>query len=175
MNVQLIYRLMLPLLLACALAGAGCDILTRAVLEQDEELPIKNEAGLQALGQQFADAVKQGDFTAAYALSSRELKARQTEEEFVSDLKNNWQLHAKGSQPQATEIVLYMPYRDEFEAWEGISKDIKYASLQGQITLTFGLKVEDEEIIEGFDIDLFVVEEGGQPKVAYLEFYDYSE
>jgi hypothetical protein len=165
----------LSLLLACLAAGSGCGQLVQTLLESDEELPVKNEAGLNTLAQSFITALDKKDYGAAYALCSKELKARQTEEAFTADLKNNWDRLAKDAKPQKTETILYMPYEDELEEWDGYPKDIKYATLQGQITVEVGMKVEDDEIVEGFDIDLFAVDEGGQPKIGYLEFYDYSE
>ena len=163
------------LCLALLVAVSGCGQLVQTLLESDEELPVKNEAGLNALAQEFIAALNKKDYAAAYALCSKELKARQTEEAFTADLKNNWDRLAKDAKPQRTETILYMPYQDELEDWDGFPKDIKYATLQGQVTIEVGMKVEDDELIEGFDIDLFAVDDGGQPKIGYLEFYDYSE
>jgi hypothetical protein len=165
----------LSLCLALLVAASGCGPIMHAILESDEELPIKNEAGLNALAQSFIAALDKKDYAAAYALCSQELKARQTEEAFTAELKNNWDRMAKDAKPQRTDITLYMPYKDELQEWDGFPKDIKYATLQGQITIEVGMKVEDDVIMEGFDIDLFAVDDGGQPKIGYLEFYDYSE
>jgi hypothetical protein len=159
---------------ALALSVCGCDMVMNAILEEEAELPVKNEAGLRALAQQFDAAVQKRDFPAAYALCSSQLKARQSEEKFVSELSNQWALHSKGARPLRMEVELWMPYRDEFEEWEGMPKDLKYASLQGQVTLMVVMKEDEEGLTEGFDIDLFVVEDGGQPKIGYIEFYPYE-
>jgi hypothetical protein len=163
------------LVLLPSLALAGCNTIVEAMLESDAELPVKNEPGLVALGTAFSDMLKAGDFAGAYGLCSSQLKTRQTEEQFVAEMKGQWQKLSGGVQPRTYDITPYMPYEDEFEEWEGMPKDIKYSALQGQITVMFATKLEDEEIVEGFDLDLFAVEEGGQLKVAYAEFYDYSE
>jgi hypothetical protein len=165
------------LVLVCLLSAAGCNGLVRVLLESDEweELPVKNEAGLQELAEQFRQAVEGGDHAAAYALTSSHVKARQTEEQFAAELKGQWERHTKGTPPLKAEVELYMPHQEELEDWDGIPSDLDYTTLQGQITLLFAREVQGEEILDGFDIDLFVVEEAGQPRIAYLEFYDYSE
>jgi hypothetical protein len=172
---------LLSLLLAGIAANPGCGTIVRAILENDEELPVKNEAGLNALAQSFIAALDKKDYAAAYALCSKELKDRQTEEAFTAELKNNWDRLAKAAKPMHTEVTLYMPYKDELEEWDGFPKDIKYATLQGQITIEVGMTeipletAGDEPIYDGFDIDLFAVDDGGQPKIGYFEFYDYDD
>jgi hypothetical protein len=65
-----------------------------------------------------------------------------------------------------------MPFEEEFDEWEGMPKDIKYSAVLGIVSMSFGLEVEDEEIVSGFDLDAVVVDEGGQPKVAYIEIHE---
>ena len=155
------------LLLLLALA-AGCSDVLRIALDDEPEVPVKNEPGLNALGTQFGQAVQKADFAAAYALCSSQLKARKTEEQFVTDLKNDWQLHSEGVRPQKIEVYAFMVLEDEFKEWEDMPKDIKYAQLAGIVTVTLGLHVEDDEVLASVATDLVVVEEGGQLKIAYV-------
>ena len=148
--------------------AAGCSDVLRIAMDDEQEVPVKNEPALTALGNQFAQAVQKGDFAAAYALCSSQLKARTSEEKFVTDLKNDWQLHAEGVRPQKIEVDPWMVPEDEFKEWEEMPKDIKYAQLAGLIHIRFGLQVEDEEIVSSILTDLVAVEEGGQLMIAYV-------
>ena len=151
---------------------AGCGDLLQAVLEDNSQPPVKNEAGLKKLGQQLGDALRKPDYAAAYSLGSAQLKSRQTEEQFTAEVKNRWQLETEGVKPLKFEIDPWMPHQDEFDEWDGMPKDIKYSQLLGIVMLSFALEVEDDEVVRSLDVDAVVVDEGGQPKVAYLEFYE---
>ena len=158
----------LHILLPLLAMAAGCSDVLRIALDNEPEVPVKNEPGLTALGTQFGQAVQKGDFAAAYALCSSQLKARTPEEKFVTDLKNDWQLHSEGVRPQKIEVQPWMVLEDEFKEWEDMPKDIKYAQVAGLVNVDFGLQVEDDEIVTSVSTDLVVVEEGGQPKIAYV-------
>jgi hypothetical protein len=160
------------LVLSAALALAGCGDVMRAVLEDDSQPPVKNEAGLKKLGQALGDALQKGDHAAAYALGAAQLKSRQTEEQFTAEVKNQWQLQTEGARPVKFEFEPWMPAEDEFDEWEGMPKNIKYKELLGIVALTFGLEVENDEILSGFGVDAVVVDEGGQPKIAYIEIHE---
>ena len=160
------------LVFSAAVALSGCGDIVRAVLEDDSQLPVKNEAGLKKLGQQLGEALQKGDHAAAYALGSSQLKGRQTEEQFTTEVKNEWQLQTEGAKPLKFEYEPWMPHEDEFNEWEGMPKDIKYKELLGIVTMTFALEVEDDEIVSGFNLDAVVVDEGGQPKIANIEIHD---
>jgi|GEM_PF-3803840 hypothetical protein len=151
---------------------AGCGDLVRVVLEGDAPLPVKNEPGIRKVGQQLGDALSKGDHAAAYTLSSAQLKSRQTEEQFTADVKNQWQLQSEGARPVKVEVEPWMPAADEFGEWDGMPKNIKYAQLLGVAQIKFVLEIENDEIVRSFHADAVVVDEGGEPKVAYLEFYE---
>jgi len=155
--------------LSLAIGLAGCGDLMRVVLEDDSQPPVKNEAGLNQLGQALGGVLQKGDYAAAYALCSAQLKSRQTEEQFTAELKNQWQLQSEGARPVKFEFEPWMPAEDEFVEWEGMPKNIKYKELLGIVSITFGLEVENEEILSGFGVDAVVVDEGGQPRIAYIE------
>jgi len=166
------YALHLSIVLLALLPLAGCGDVMRAVLEDNSQPPVKNEAGLKKLGQALGDALQKGDHAAAYAHCSAQLKSRQTEEQFTAEVKNQWQLQTDGARPVKFEFEPWMPMEAEFDEWEGMPKSIKYRELLGIVSMTFGLEVEDEEIVSGFDLDAVVVDEGGQPKVAYIEIHE---
>jgi hypothetical protein len=151
---------------------AGCGNLLETVLVDNSQPPVKNEAGLKKLGQQLGDALLKPDYAAAYALGAAQLKGRQTEEQFTAEVKNRWQLETEGARPLRFEFEPWMPHKDEFDEWEGMPKDIKYGQLLGIVMLSYALEIEDEEVVRSLDIDAVVVDEGGEPKVAYLEFYE---
>ena len=155
--------------LSLAIGLAGCGDIVRAVLEDDSQPPVKNEAGLNKLGQQLGGVLQKGDYAAAYALGAAQLKSRQTEEQFTAELKNQWQLQSEGARPVKFEFEPWMPAEDEFVEWEGMPKNIKYKELLGIVSIKFGLEVENEEILSGFGVDAVVVDEGGQPRIAYIE------
>ena len=158
--------------LSLALGLAGCGDIVRAVLENDSQPPVKNEAGLNKLGQELGGVLQKGDHAAAYALCSAQLKSRQSEEQFTAEVKNQWQLQTEGARPVKFEFEPWMPAEDEFDEWEGMPKNIKYKELLGIVSMTFGLEVEDEEIVRGFRLDAVVVDEAGQPKIAYIEIHE---
>jgi hypothetical protein len=151
---------------------AGCGDLMRVVLEGDAPLPVKNEPGVRKVGQQLGDALSKGDHTAAYALCSAQLKSRQTEEQFTAEVKNQWQLQSEGARPVKVEVEPWMPAAEEFDEWDGMPKNIKYAQLLGVAQIKFVLEIENEEIVRSFHADAVVVDEEGEPKVGYLEFYE---
>ncbi|MCI0357526.1 MAG: hypothetical protein L0211_03450 [Planctomycetaceae bacterium] len=158
-------------ILATASGLAGCDAI-RVALESDAPLPVKNEAGLLKLGKELGDVLTKGNYAAAYALCSAQLKGRQTEEQFTTDVKNEWHLQSEGARPVKFELEPWMPAEDEFEEWEGMPKDIKYSQLLGVVQMRFALEVEDDEVVRSFHAAAIVVDEGGQPKVAYIEIYE---
>ena len=112
------------------------------------------------------------DHAAAYALAAAQLKGRQTEEQFTAEVKNTWQLVTEGARPLKVEFEPWMPFEEEFDEWEGMPKDIKYGQLLGIVSLEFVLEIEDEEVVRSFRADAVVVDEGGQPKLAYLEIHE---
>ena len=160
------------LVLSSTLGMTGCGDLMRVVMEDNSQPPVKNEAGLMKIGQQLAEALQKGDHAGAYALCSSQLKGRQSEDQFTTEVRNQWQLQTEGARPQKFELDPWMPFEDEFDEWEGMPKDIKYSAVLGIVSMSFGLEVEDEEIVSGFDLDAVVVDEGGQPKVAYIEIHE---
>lgn len=160
-------------LVVLALApAAGCGQLLDAVLEDDSQPPVKNEAGLNQLGKQLGVALQKQDHAAAYALAAAQLKGRQTEEQFTAEVKNRWQLVTEGARPLKYELEPWMPHQDEFDEWEGMPRDIKYSQLLGIVALEFALEIEDEDVVRSFTADAVVVDEGGQPKLAYLEIHE---
>ena len=155
-----------------ASASAGCGDVMRAVLEDQPQLPVKNESGLKKLGQQLCEAMQKPDYAAAYALAAAQLKGRQTEEQFTAEMKNRWQLASDGARPLRFEFEPWMPDKETFDEWEGMPKDIKYSQLLGIVAMSFALEIEDEEVVRRLKADAVVVDEGGEPKVAYLEIQD---
>ncbi len=162
----------IPLVVAALVALTGCGDVLQAVLEDDSRPPVKNEAGLTKLGRLLGDALLKPDYAAAYALGAKQLTSRQTEEQFTAEVKNRWQLETEGARPLRFEFEPWMPHQDEFDEWDGMPKDIKYGQLLGIVTLSFALEIEDEEVVRSLDIDAVMVDEGGEPKVAYIEFYE---
>jgi hypothetical protein len=161
----------IPIVVALVLL-AGCGDVLQAVLEDDSQPPVKNEAGLMKLGKQFGEALQKPDYAAAYALCAAQLKSRQTEEQFTAEVKNRWQLETEGARPLRVGVEPWMPHQDEFDEWEGMPRDIKYSQLLGIVSLSFALEIEDDEVVRSLNADAVVVDEGGEPKVAYLEIYE---
>lgn len=151
---------------------AGCGQLLDTLLEDNSQPPVKNEAGLNQLGKQLGDALQKPDYAAAYAMAAAQLKGRQTEEQFTAEVKNRWQLVTEGARPLKFEFEPWMPFEDEFDEWEGMPRDIKYSQLLGIVALEFALEIEDDEVVRSFTADAVVVDEGGQPKLAYLEIHE---
>ena len=155
-----------------AVLFVGCGDLLQVVLEDDSALPVKDEAGLKKLGQQLAQALAAADYSAAYAMAARQLADRLSEEQFIAEVKNRWQLETEGGRPERFEIEPWMPAEDEFNEWEGMPKTIKYGQLAGIVQISFALELEGDEVVRSLTVDAVIVEEGGELKLAYLEFYE---
>lgn len=152
--------------------AAGCGDLLQVVLEDDSELPVKNEPALKKLGQQLAEALQAGDYPAAYSLAASQLTSRQSEEQFAAEVKNRWQLETEGARSVQFTTEPWMPAEEDFDEWEGMPRTIKYGQLMGIVHLSFALELDGEEVVRSLDVDAVIVDEGGEPKLAYLEFYE---
>ena len=152
--------------------AAGCGDLLQVVLEDDSELPVKNEPALKKLGQQLAEALQAGDYPAAYSLAASQLSSRQSEEQFAAEVKNRWQLETEGARSVQFTTEPWMPAEEDFDEWEGMPRTIKYGQLMGIVHLSFALELDGEEVVRSLDVDAVIVDEGGEPKLAYLEFYE---
>jgi len=152
--------------------AVGCGDLLQVVLEDDTELPVKNEPALKKLGQQLAEALQAGDYPAAYSLAASQLTSRQSEEQFAAEVKNRWQLETEGARSVQFTTEPWMPAEEDFDEWEGMPRTIKYGQLMGIVHLSFALELDGEEVVRSLDVDAVIVDEGGEPKLAYLEFYE---
>lgn len=150
----------------------GCGDLLQVVLEDDTELPVKNEPALKKLGQQLAEALQAGDYPAAYSLAASQLTSRQSEEQFAAEVKNRWQLETEGARSVQFTTEPWMPAEEDFDEWEGMPRTIKYGQLMGIVHLSFALELDGDEVVRSLDVDAVIVDEGGEPKLAYLEFYE---
>jgi hypothetical protein len=165
------YLRLLGFAMFAAVLTSGCGGLLESVLEDNSALPVKDEAGLTKLGQEVGQALQSADFAAAYSLAAEQLKARQTEEQFTAEVQNDWQLGTEGVRPLKFDFELWMPYEEEFDELDGMPRTIKYSQLLGIVRLSFALEIEDDEVLRSLDVDAVVVDDGGEPKLAHLEFH----
>jgi len=158
-------------LAAALLAVAGCGQLVDTLLETDEaELPVKNEPGVRATGQQFGDAIQKENYPAAYQLLTSSRRAEQSLEQFTASCKQQRQEYFGEYTPTKVDTYPYMPYQDELPDWEGLPADVKYDSLLGVCTVIWGQNSEEEPYVA--EVDVVVVDEAGQPKVAHIDWED---
>jgi hypothetical protein len=165
------WLLMLGAALLC-----GCDLLSGALVEDDFKPPVKNEAGIREVSQKFGDAILAEDYAAAYALTTSSLQARQSEEQFTAEAKEQRQAYFGELKPSESRLEPFMPFEDEFAEWASIPKDIRYRDLLGMCTITWNGEVV---VAEGsppvpFEtyLDIVVVNEGGSPRIAYVDWLD---
>jgi hypothetical protein len=160
------------------LALAGCGQLLDALLDVDDvEPPVKNEAGVLAVGQQFGEAIQKENYPAAYALLTISRRADQTLEQFTATCKQQRQDYFQGMTPAKVDTYAYMPFEDDLPDWTGLPVDVKYDALLGVCTVIWekavDYQVEDEEADSYVnEVDVVVVEEGGQPKIAHIDWQD---
>jgi hypothetical protein len=163
------------LLVAGLLALAGCSTAARVLFEDDNEPPVKNEAGIRAMAQQFGEAIQKEDYAAAYALLTAKRKEQQSLEQFTAEAKQQRQEYFGQYNPTELELTPYMPFADEYAEWSEVS-DIPYGQLLGMCDVTWQGPVTTPEGGEAqrFEtyVDIVVVDEGGQPKIAYIDWID---
>jgi hypothetical protein len=156
-------------------AFAGCGGLVNTLLEDDEEPPVKNEAGVRAIGQQFGEAIQKENYPAAYQLLTNSRRAEQTLEQFTAKCKQQRQDYFEGVTPTQVDTYAYMPRKDDLPDWTGLPADVKYDSLLGVCTAIWSgepdLQLGETELYL-HEVDVGVVDEAGQPKIAYIDWED---
>jgi hypothetical protein len=161
-------------LMAGMVVLAGCDVASRALLEDEFEPPVKNETGIRDVSQKFGDAILAEDYTAAYALTSASLRAKQSVEQFIAEVQSQRQEYFGELKPTRSELEPFMPFEDEFADWESIPKDVRYQDLLGMCTITWHgeIVVTDGQPPEPFEtyLDIVVVNDGGQPRIAHIDW-----
>jgi hypothetical protein len=159
---------MLAWLAVPLLALAGCDAIVHTVLEDDEEPPVKNEAGVMAVGQQFGEAIWKENYAAAYDLLTTSRKSEQSLEQFTVDAKQQRQEYFGEMKPTSVGVEPYMLFQDEFAEWSNPPSDLTYDKLLG-----FGMVAwRFEGPPYGAEVDVAVVDEAGQPKIAHIDWAD---
>lgn len=161
-------RVLAASLVAALLALFGCSGVVDSLLEDDEELPVKNEAGVKAIGQQFGEAIQTENYAAAYELLSSPRRAEQSLEQFTTTTKQHRLDYIGSETPTKVDVATYMPYRDEFSDWSDFPADLTYDKVLGFAMVAWSFAGPPY----GSEVDVLVIDEGGQPKIGHIDWAD---
>lgn len=160
-------------LAALLLAITGCGAVATILLEDFGNLPVKNEAGVLAVGQQFGEAIRKENYPAAYKLLTISRRADQSLEQFVSECKRQREQYFEGFTPAKVDTVAYMLHKHELPS---LPADFKYESLLGVCEVSWDVTLPDMPIDDDVELamglDVIVVDEAGQPKIAHIDWAD---
>jgi hypothetical protein len=172
-----ITRLWFVWLAAALLVFAGCGQLLDRLLEEDyREPPVKNEPAVLSIGKQFGEAIQQENYPAAYQLLTNSRRAEQTLDQFTATCKQRRQEYLGEFKPSKVDTVAYMLLKEELADWPSLPTDLKYDSLLGVCEVSWQADGPDLQVGEtepySIEIDVVVVDEAGQPKIAHIDWAD---